>query len=292
MPEGNTVWLTARTLRSALARRRLTVAQLRVADLVELELTGQTVLDVAARGKHLLIRVNNGLTLHSHLRMDGNWRVFPASSRPGRAALQPDANDHVRVALGNDTSIAVGTRVHDLAVVPTDREHELVGHLGPDLLGPDWDAAEAVRRLASDPLRPVGEAILDQRNLAGAGNVYKNEACFLRGISPWTPITDINGIDALVDLLRRLLVANRDRYDHVTTGSTKRGEHLWVYGRSGEPCRRCGAPISREFGDGAEDRISYWCPRCQPGPTPPADQRRPERAEPLAGRHLRPATSN
>ena len=151
----------------------------------------------------------------------------------------------------------------------------LVGHLGPDLLGPDWDAAEAARRLRLDPDRAIGEALLDQRNLAGAGNVYKTEICFLRGISPWTPVGDVKDLAGVVDLAHRLLVANKERYDHVTTGDTRAGQRTWVYDRAGRPCRRCGSnhpgrlPRRRRQRQGNDEgRLSYWCPRCQPGRPP------------------------
>jgi endonuclease-8 len=269
MPEGNTVWLTARSLRTTLAGHSLTHAELRVADLATTDLVGQRVLDVVPRGKHLLIRLDTALTLHTHLRMDGRWRTHP----PGHRVHDPD--DHVRVVLGNEAGTAVGWRVHDIALVPTAAEDTLVGHLGPDLLGPDWDADEAIRRLRLDPGRAIGEALLDQRSLAGAGNVYKAEICYLRGISPWTPVGEVKDLAGVVDLAHRLLVANRERYDHVTTGDSRAGKRTWVYDRAGRPCRRCGATIQVEsqgvdaHGKAAPDaRISYWCPRCQPGPAP------------------------
>jgi endonuclease-8 len=265
LPEGNTVWLTARTLRTALAGRTLTEAELRIAELATTDLVGQQVLDVVPRGKHLLMRLDSELTLHTHLRMDGRWRVHPTAYRVH------DPDDHVRVILRNSAGTAVGWRVHDVALVPTSAEHSLVGHLGPDLLGPDWDADEAARRLGLDPTRAIGDAILDQRNLAGAGNVYKAEICFLRGISPWTPVGDVQDLDGFVNLAHRLLVANRERYDHVTTGDARAGKRTWVYDRAGRPCRRCGATVRVESqGEAAtrEGRLSYWCPRCQPGPVP------------------------
>ena len=270
MPEGNTVWLTARTLRTTLANQVLTHADLRMAELATTDLVGQRVADVVPRGKHLLIRLEPaGLTLHTHLRMDGRWRTYPADHRVH------DPDDHVRVVLANAGGTAVGWRVHDVALVPTAAEDTLVGHLGPDLLGPDWDAAEALGRLRLNPDRAIGEALLDQRNLAGAGNVYKTEICFLRGISPWMPVGDVKDLAGVVDLAHRLLVANKERYDHVTTGDTRAGKRTWVYDRAGRPCRRCGATIQvdsqgldTEGKATAEGRVSYWCPRCQPGRVP------------------------
>jgi endonuclease VIII len=269
MPEGNTVWLTARTLRATLAGRVLTHAELRLAEFITTDLVGQRVVDVVPRGKHLLIRLEPAaLTLHTHLRMDGRWRTHPAGYRVH------DPDDHVRVVLANAGGTAVGWRVHDVALVPTSAEDTLVGHLGPDLLGPDWDADEAIRRLRLDPDRAIGEALLDQRNLAGAGNVYKSEICFLRGISPWMPVGTVKDLAGVVDLAHRLLMANRERYDHVTTGDTRAGQRTWVYDRAGRPCRRCGTAIQLDSQGvdshgraTTEARLSYWCPRCQPGPT-------------------------
>ncbi|HET9186848.1 MAG TPA: DNA-formamidopyrimidine glycosylase family protein [Acidothermaceae bacterium] len=266
MPEGNTVWLTARTLDNALAGRRLVSADIRLPALATADLTGREVIDVTPRGKHLLIRLSTvgegpPLTLHSHLRMDGAWRVRPAGP------IVRTARDDVRVVLGTADATAVGYRLHDVALVPTSAEDQLVGHLGPDLLGPDWDAAVAVRNLAREPARAIAEAVLDQRNLAGAGNVYKCESCFLAGVSPWTPVGDVD-LPKYVDLVHRLLFANKQRYNHLTTGDDRPGRRTWVYGRDGRPCLRCGTPIRRWDATAAQDRVTYWCPSCQPGPAP------------------------
>jgi len=159
--------------------------------------------------------------------------------------------------------VAVGYHLHDVTLVPTAEEESLVGHLGPDLLGADWDPAEAQRRLSADPARPVGEALLDQRNLAGIGNVYKAELLFLRGIDPWRPVGDAGDLGPLVQLARQLLDANKERFSQVTTGNPARGQETWVYGRSGRPCRRCHTAIKSDRGTIATDRITFWCPSCQ-----------------------------
>jgi endonuclease-8 len=149
-------------------------------------------------------------------------------------------------------------------LIRTSEERRVVGHLGPDLLGPGWDRAEAVRRLSAEPDRPVGEALLDQRNLAGIGNIYATEMLFLRGISPWRPVGEVADLDALVELGRRLLDANKARAGQVTTGDTAPGRQTWVYGRAHRPCRRCGTRISRgEQGAAGEERVRFWCPVCQ-----------------------------
>jgi formamidopyrimidine-DNA glycosylase len=263
VPEGNTVLMNARRLHQALAGQPLTIADLRTPTLSTTDLTGRTVLEVVARGKHLLTRIEGDRTLHTHLRMDGRWRTYPAGHSTA------DSQDHIRVVLGNERSTCIGYRLHDVALVETNREDDLVGHLGPDLLGPDWDAGEALRRIEAYPQRSIAEALLDQRNLAGAGNVYKTEICFLRGISPWTPVADVPNLAAVVDLSYRLLQANRNRYDHVTTGDDRPGRRVYIFERHGRPCLRCGTTIRAAWqGEPPRERISYWCPTCQPGPGP------------------------
>lgn len=255
MPEGDTVWRTARVLRDALAGHELVRSDFRVPRLATTDLSGRTVDDVVARGKHLLTRVSGGLTIHTHLKMEGLYRIVPAG-RPVR--------DHrVRLVLATATAQAVGVSLGVVELLPTAEEQLVVGHLGPDALGPDWDAEEAVRRLRAGPDRPVGEALLDQRDLAGVGNVYKSEALFLAGVRPETPVRDVRNLPKVVDLARRLLVANRDRVVRVTTGDRRRGAELWVYGRRGLPCRRCGTTVAAA-GSGRDDRVTYWCPACQP----------------------------
>ena len=264
MPEGDTVWLAARRMHTALAGRTLTRFELRVPQHATANLTGRQVEQVLARGKHLLTRIDGGLTLHTHFRMDGVWRLH----RPGARWTGGPAHQ-VRAVLANTEWAAVGYRLHDVTLIETDREPELVGHLGPDLLGPDWDPAEAVRRLTEQPARPIGEALLDQRNLAGIGNLYKAETLFLRGINPWTPVAAIPDLAAVVGLARRLLTANRDHPEQSTTGSLRRGEQHWVYQRAGQPCRRCGSSVAvREQGEPPRQRISFWCPHCQPAADP------------------------
>ncbi len=254
MPEGDTVFRAATQLRGALAGRVLTRSDFRVPRYATSDLSGQTVTDVVPRGKHLLIRTDAGLSVHTHLKMEGRWRVWPATE-PVRA------NYRIRLVLANSEWLAVGYDLGITEILRTDREDQVTGHLGPDLLGPDWDPGEAARRLREDPDRAAGEALLDQRNLAGIGNVYKSELLFLRGIRPWRPVGKIRDVDGLVDLAQRMLDANKDRVERVTTGVPRRGQQVWVYGRQGQPCRRCGTRIRQaELGD----RVTYWCPSCQP----------------------------
>ncbi len=251
------VWLTARRLHGALAGRVLTRSDVRVPRYATTDLTGRTVTEAVSRGKHLLIRVGGGVTVHTHLRMDGSWRIRPASDR-----VSP--SHRIRLVLANDAWQAIGYQLGIVEILPTSREDSAVGHLGPDLLGPDWDPAEAARRLRASPARALGEALLDQRNLAGIGNFYKAEVLFLRGIDPWRPTGDVPDLDAVLSLARRLMDANKERSGQVTTGVWRRGEETWVYGRAGRPCRRCGTVIlTAEQGSDTTERITFWCPRCQ-----------------------------
>lgn len=263
MPEGDTVWLTAHRMHQALAGHVLTRSDLRVPRLATVDLTGRTVLDVTPRGKHLLARFEGGLTLHSHLRMDGAWRVYAADERwRGGPAHQ------VRAVLGTAGHTAVGYRLPVLDLLRTADEPTVVGHLGPDLLGPDWDLDEAVRRLCADPSRPLGDALLDQRNVAGIGNVYKCELAFLARVTPWLPVGDLPpDVPArLLATAQRLLAANKDRVERRTTSGGRTDQPLYVYARAHHPCPRCGTPIRHDTAQDA--RVTYWCPGCQSGPGP------------------------
>jgi endonuclease-8 len=267
VPEGDTVYLTAHRLHDALAGRVLTSTDFRLPALATTDLSGRAVIDTVSRGKHLLTRVEGGLTLHTHLRMDGSWRLF----RP-RTRWSGGPAHEIRVVLTNDDWTAVGYRLPVVELIRTDEENDAVGHLGPDLLGPDWSEEEAVRRLSSAPDREIGPALLDQRNLAGVGNLYKCEVLFLSGVTPWTRTADVSDLAGIVRRAHRLLVANKDHWHQSTTGNLRRGEEHWVYRREKRPCRRCGTPIRRamhaEAGREVEQRVSFWCPRCQAGPAP------------------------
>ncbi|HUA27579.1 MAG TPA: DNA-formamidopyrimidine glycosylase family protein [Streptosporangiaceae bacterium] len=264
MPEGDVVWRTARQLDDALTGRVLERSDFRVPRFATTNLTGRLVTGTVSRGKHLLTRVDGGITIHTHLRMDGFWRIRPAGGYAPR--------DHrIRLVLANQERQALGYLLGIVEVLRTNHEAGAVGYLGPDLLGPDWDAAEAVRRLRKEPGRPIGEALLDQRNLAGIGTFYRAETLFLRGVSPWRPVADVGadgdaGLTELVTLAQRLLDANKERVGQVTTGNRARGQESWVYNRAGRACRRCGTQVSKASqGAAPEERNVFWCPRCQPG---------------------------
>ncbi|WP_327698070.1 Fpg/Nei family DNA glycosylase [Streptomyces sp. NBC_00459] len=273
MPEGDTVWQAARRLHNALAGKVLTRSDLRVPKYATADLTGRSVLEVTPRGKHLLTRVEGGLTLHSHLRMDGSWKIYENGQR-----WSGGPSHQIRAILGTADRTAVGYRLPVLELLRTTDEHRAVGHLGPDLLGPDWDPEQALANLLADPARPLGEALLDQRNLAGIGNVYKSELCFLLGATPWLAVGDLppDRTAKLPSLAKKLLEANRDRPIRSTTG--RRGQDLFVYGRAPRPCLRCRTPVrSADQGDGSRERPTYWCPTCQLGPAPAPGATRAQR---------------
>jgi endonuclease-8 len=261
VPEGDAVWRTAERLRTALDGRTLVRSDFRVPQHATADLAGGTVVETVSRGKHLLTRIDGldqQVTLHTHLKMEGSWRVHRSGerwSKPGHLA---------RVVLDAGDRVAIGFQLGIVELLPRDRESDVVGHLGPDLLGPDWDEAEAVRRLTADPDRPLGEALLDQRNLAGIGTIYRSELCFLTGYDPRSPVGAVADPLRMVRLAHTMLVQNRRHPQIVTTGDKRRGRSLWVYGRGKERCLRCGTPVQRgELGQPGVERVAYWCPACQ-----------------------------
>jgi len=257
MPEGDTVYRTANNLRAAIEGARLTRCDIRVPKFATVDLTGERVDEVASRGKHLLMRIGEH-SIHTHLKMEGSWHLYQHGTKWRRPAHT------ARIVLETADWVAVGYSLGIVEVVPRDAEDRVVGHLGPDLLGADWDAGEALRRLLADPGRAVGLALLDQRVLAGLGNVYRNELCFLRGILPTTPVGEVQRPERLIALAHSLIVANKDRVERTTTGNL-RGATDWVYGRRGRACLRCGTKIVEgTLGDSdLELRQTFWCPRCQ-----------------------------
>jgi len=260
VPEGDTVWRAAQRLDRALSGKVLTRTDVRVPAYATWDLAGATVAETVSRGKHLLTRIDGEQpwTLHTHLKMEGGWRVLEHGQRwprPGHTA---------RIVLETADTVAVGFQLGIVEIVARDREADLVGHLGPDLLGPDWDADEAVRRLRAQPERTVKEALLDQRAMAGVGNMYANELCFVCGVAPETPVGRVPDLPRMVARAHLLLDQNRHRAVQSTTGDLARGRNLWVYRRGGDPCRRCGTPIRESLlGDLGQERVTFTCPACQ-----------------------------
>ncbi len=266
------MWRAARRLDRGLAGRRLTRSDFRVPQHATADLSGRTVLGTGTHGKHLFTRFDDENTLHTHLRMDGEWAVLgPGRRLPARLAAD------VRVLLATDDDRqALALRMPVVELLRTADEERVTGLLGPDPLRDDWDADEAVRRLRVRPDRPLAAALLDQTTLAGLGNLWVNELLFVRGHSPWTPAGDVDA-PALVGTAARMLRQSiRVRGNgQVTTGNPRPGEEHWVYARSGQPCRRCRTPVRyvpEVPGDG-ERRATWWCPHCQPGPGPDRDGR-------------------
>lgn len=312
MPEGDVVLRTARRLHAALAGKVLTRSDLRWPTLATVDLTGREVCEVVAVGKHLLIRLDEfrvddhsvvaaqnstdrQLTLHSHLRMDGSWHVHRTGGR--WTGARPEHG--IRVILANQDWTAIGHRLGMLDLVATADEGSIIGHLGPDILAPDWNRDEATDRVAAHPDRRIGEVLLDQRVIAGIGTFYLSEACFLRGVNPWLPVREMTGtsrgtrevtkVRALLEMAHRLMAANVERAVQVTTGDARRGQEQWVYARSGRPCRRCRTTIRvAQLGQPPIQRVAFWCPFCQPGAVP-TDTGAPQR--PLGASRHPPATN-
>jgi endonuclease-8 len=273
MPEGDTIYRAARTLRAALAGHVVTRFETGLAQLAQIDrddpITGRTIESVQAAGKHLLMAFSGRLVLRTHMRMNGSWHIY----RPGeRWQMSPRA---MRIRIDTDEWVAVAFNVYVAEFIREESlgRHRPIASLGPDLLG-EFDAHEALRRVREQGDRPVHEILLDQRVLAGIGNVYKSEVLFLSKIHPDTPASALEDSQwlELMALARRLLRANVaessgpgiETYRGLrrTTGRLNPEDRLWVYSRGGQPCRKCATPIaSRKDGDDA--RVTYWCPGCQ-----------------------------
>lgn len=259
VPEGDSVRIAVDRLHAQTAGARVVRSDLRVPQHATADLAGVRVRGWDAYGKHLLCRFDNGDTLHTHFEMEGSWSVL----RPGRR-LPRHVEADLRVALHlEDGRTAVGVRLPVVELVRTADEHLVLGHLGPDLLGPGFDLDEAVRRTGAAPDRPVVQALLDQRNVAGIGNLWANEVCFLRGLHPWRPVGSVD-LAAALSLARRMMQHSVAHRTGQTTTGDRRQPH-WVAGRYRKPCLRCGTPVQRRGeGPGPYERVTWWCPRCQP----------------------------
>lgn len=274
MPEGDTLFRTATVLREVLVGKEVTAARGRPDGVGLGHAVGSRVEGVESVGKHLLIAFSNGLSLHTHLRMNGSWHRYRRDERwrrsPARAVAVIEVPDAVAVCFDAPTVELLDSRVIGL--------HPALTALGPDLLAPEPNLEEAIRRL-SGPGRehmPLGEALLDQTAMAGLGNVYRSEVCFIERVDPFLAMArvDPGALRRVVAAGRRLIHANREDPARTTTLDAtgappgpsrlrRPGDRLYVYGRAGRPCRRCGTPI-RSVVSGELPRQTYWCPTCQP----------------------------
>jgi len=272
MPEGDTIFRAARTLHRALAGRVVSAFESPLTALARVDedtpLAGRTIRSVRPVGKHLLIEFSGDLVLRTHMRMNGSWHIY----RPGERWRRPRAA--MRIVVATDAYVAVGfdIPVAEFLTARTLGRHAGLNRLGPDLLSPGFDEATALARFRLAANRPVGEVLLDQRVMAGVGNVFKCEVLFVSGVDPFRPVSAITDEEAqkVIRVARDLLTANVAesgspsgvRAYRRTTRFMNPAASLWVYGRGGKPCRRCGTPIeSRKQGESA--RLTYWCPKCQ-----------------------------
>jgi endonuclease-8 len=256
VPEGDTIRRLADTINRRFAGQRCLRCVTRDPRLVGVELADATLITADAVGKHLFIRFDNGFTLHSHLRMTGSWTVGPAAREPEWRR---------RVELWMESGRLTGIDLPIVELLATTHEDRVVEHLGPDLCGPATpDLEEVVDRLLRQPEVALAAALLDQRNVAGFGNVYAIEVPFVAGVSPNQPIGTIEGLELLVGLGAAVIRTSAERGPQNTTGRRLNTADHWIYARRGQPCPICATTL-----DGYEERgspwgrVSVWCPRCQ-----------------------------
>lgn len=281
MPEGDTIFRAARTLHLALATKTATAFTSVYPALTRIDedapIAGREITGVDARGKHLLIHFGPAapptqgpaLTLRTHMRMSGSWHIY----RPGETWQLPRRDARIVIETSDFVAVAFNVPIAEFLDASQIARQEDLRRIGPDLLGETFDENEAVTRLVARDAQPIAEALLNQRVVAGIGNVYKSETLFLERIHPATPVNAVDeaALRALLRTARRLLTVNvADGSAQIityrglrrTTGRSDPEERLWVYGRSGKPCRRCGTRISFAR-TGPDARGTYWCGNCQ-----------------------------
>lgn len=272
MPEGDTIFRAARTLHAALRGRTVTRFASTLPAVAgaarHYRIEGRTVDAVEARGKHLIVRFGGGPALHTHMRMTGSWHLYRKGSRWQKSAALARAV----IETGDRVAVCFAAPVVEWLTPRQESEHAPLVTLGPDILAPGFDAARARANLQAQADREIGDALLDQRLLAGIGNVYKSETLFVVGVSPFARAGSLAPatLDALVARARALMGANVGAEPGLRrTRSALRGERLWVYRRQGKPCFRCGTAV-RMKRQGEDARSTYWCPTCQPSASTPA----------------------
>jgi endonuclease-8 len=263
VPEGDTIWRTARTLHAALSGKAVvafgSVLPAVVAAAKRLSLVGRSIEGVEARGKHLLVRFTGGAVLHTHQGMRGSWHLY-RSDGPRR---RPASRARAAIETADAVALCFLAPVVELLSPSEAASHPALARLGPDVLQPDFAPALAHRRLRERAHLEIGVALMDQTALAGVGNVYKSEALFLAGVSPFAQVGGLDDatLGRIVGVARDLLRRNLGPGMRRTTTALAPGR-LWVYRRAGQPCRRCGSAIARAA-QGEQARSTYYCPTCQ-----------------------------
>ena len=278
MPEGDTIFRTARTLGRALGGKPVTAFRSTYPNLTRFHddapLTGRVVESVEARGKWLLIHFSGGATLATHMLMNGSWHIYRHGERWFKSRLD------MRILIENSEYVAVGFKVPvaEMHTAESLARHTRIPARETDVLRAEFDAQEVTRRILARPQEAIGDVLLDQRVTAGVGNEFKSEICFVTGIHPFCPVASLSAgqVQAVIAAARKLVGANVlwDSGDRMvtymgrgrrTTRSSDPAESVWVYGRAGQLCRRCGEAIRRRI-QGKDARVTFWCPRCQPMP--------------------------
>ena len=263
MPEGDTIFRAATSLRRWLGGREITGARTTSAEVAAATLVGDRVADVEARAKHLLIRLHSGRVLHTHMRMTGSWHVYPTGERWRRPAWQA----RIVLEAGDRVAVCFNAPVVELLAAGMEVAHPSLASLGPDILAsPLVDVDEVRRRVAARPGdTEIGDLLLDQRVISGIGNIYRCETLFLGRVHPQRPLAEVDAatLDRLVTTAARLMAATIGPQAEVGRDVGQGVGERWVYGRSRRPCRRCGARIVSGR-TGVQARTAYWCPRCQP----------------------------
>jgi endonuclease-8 len=269
MPEGDTIFRAAQTLHRALAGRPIVRFESVLPALTRVDtdhpIAGRRMESVSSRGKHLLMHLSGGLVLHTHMRMNGAWHVY----RPGERWQRPARE--MRIVLVTAERVAVGFNIPiaEFVTATALSRHPQLARLGPDLADPAFDPAVARARIQTHGAEPIADVLLNQRVLSGIGNVLKSEILFVAGVHPFARANELSGdrLGQILDAARQLMAMNMKPHPSPgrgrrTTGSMDPARQLWVYGRGGKPCRRCGSPIESRA-TGVDARLTYWCPRCQ-----------------------------